>query len=667
MTEYQVNFTDFVNKGSIIVDDGTSNSTDTSLVFPGRNFANYGKIVNENFLHLLENFANNTAPINPVEGQLWYNNTDGIDQLQIYDGTQWVSAGGLKKANSEPEASGSILGDLWVDTANKQLYIYSGSGYILVGPDFSEGAATGARFVNVVSTTNVENPVIINYVNNIPVSIISNTEFTPKLSISGFSTIRIGVNLRSNAKYYGTAEKAETLLVSGTPTDGALFARLNASNVFDRSIRINNNGGLIIGENQTLALSIAGSIAEIRNIANDGSIDFKVNSGGTSLTAMRIFNNTKITIGSNKIPTEALDVVGNIKTSGTVTILNSDTIATALSVSGSTTISENLSVTGTITVGDNLITDDILPSTNITKNIGTNALKYNNIYANSVYGSFIGNVTGNVTGTTTIAGKLSSPTTFTMTGDVIASSFAFDGQIGGSTKTFTTTLNSTFLTDKTQVTTVEINDEVLINRPGTGLRKIEQEDLVSKIPNTAQGPVIPVGSIMPYAGTTAPTGWFICDGTERSTPIYAALQAVIGTNFGAGTATTFKLPDFRGRTLLGWLYDASGTLPAPTGPYVSSITANTVGLTGGDESSLITDSQLPQHTHSLQSDAGTQFYATTNSIVTEPGTASISIVGGDPGTGFTRTAGITGYSTQDEFSTVPPFSTVNFIIYHGVF
>jgi hypothetical protein len=69
----------------------------------------------------------------------------------------------------------------------------------------------------------------------------------------------------------------------------------------------------------------------------------------------------------------------------------------------------------------------------------------------------------------------------------------------------------------------------------------------------------------------------------------------------------------------------------------------------------------------LQSDAGTQFYATTNSTVTEPGTASISIVGGDPGTGFTRTAGITDYSTQDEFSTVPPFSTVNFIIYHGVF
>jgi len=662
---YQVNFTD-INKGFIEVEPNSANTTDTSLDFPGRNFANYGKIVNENFLHLLENFANNSAPDSPVEGQLWYDNTDGIDQLKIYDGTQWVSAGGLKKANSEPEASSSILGDLWVDTANKQLYIYSGSGWILVGPDYSEGASTGAKFVNVVSTTNVENPVIINYVNNIPVSIISNTEFKSKLDISGFDRIYPGVNLRLNSKYYGTVEKAEKLLVSGTPIEGAFFARLNTSNTFTGAIRVSNNGGLIIGETQTLALSIAGSVAEIRNIANDGSIDFKVNSSGTSLTAMRIFNNTKITIGSNKIPTEALDVVGNIKTSGTVTILNSDAIATALSVSGSAIVSENLSVTGTVTVGDNLTTDDILPSVTGTKNIGTSTLKYNNIYANNVYGSFVGNVAGNLTGTATTAGKLGSPTTFQMSGDVIASSFAFDGQVGGSIKTFTTTLNSKFLTDKTQVTTIEPTDEILINRPGTGLRKIEQEDLVSKIPNTAQGPLIPIGTILPYGGTVAPPGFEICDGTERFISSYSALHAVIGANYGPATSTTFTLPDFRGRTLLGWLYDAGNTLPNPTGAFVN-VTENTVGLVGGSESELITESQLPDHSHSLQSDAGTQFYATTNSSVSEPNTASISIVGGDAGTGFTRTAGISDYTTQDNISTVPPYVTVNFIIYSGVF
>ena len=98
---YTVNFTDVVNKGSLTVDDGTVNQQ-TSLALPGRNTTSYGTIIAENFLHLLENFAKNTSPANPVEGQLWYDTTVGVDQLKIYDGTQWVASGGLKKALTQP-------------------------------------------------------------------------------------------------------------------------------------------------------------------------------------------------------------------------------------------------------------------------------------------------------------------------------------------------------------------------------------------------------------------------------------------------------------------------------------------------------------------------------------------------------------------------------------
>ncbi len=659
---YQVNFTD-INKGFIEVEPNSTNTTDTSLVFPGRNFASYGEIVNENFLHLLENFANNIAPENPVEGQLWYDNTAGIDQLKIYDGTSWVSAGGLKKSTTEPEVSNSILGDLWVDTANKQLFIYSGSGWILVGPDYAEGATTGAKFVSLDSSTNIATPVIINYVNNIPVSIISNTEFTPKVPISGFNrTLYVGVNLRTNAKYYGTAEKAESVVVNGSPVDGSKFARLDNANVFERVMRINNNAGLIVGEQQTIALSVAGSIAEIRNTANDGSIDFKVNNNGTTSTAMRIFNNTKITIGGSKVPTEALDVVGNIKTSGVLTITNEGALSVALSVNGNANINENLSVVGTTTLAGDLTTDDIFPSVNGTKNIGTNSLKYNNVYANNVYGTFFGSLTGNVTGTSTSAGRLSSSRTFQISGDIISeSAYAFDGQ---QNINFVTTLNSEFLTNKELVEAVDITDEILINRIGTGLRKIAQEDLVSKIPDTAQGPLIPVGTILPYAGEIAPPGFEICDGTERSNATYAKLFAVIGNRYGLGTSNTFRLPDLRGRTLLGWLYNAGG--PLPSGNFVS-IPENQLGLYGGAESTLISEAQLPNHTHSLQGDEGTQFYATTNSVTGDTGSNSISTVGSNPGTGFTRTAGISDYTTQDPVNTVPPYATVNFIIYSGVF
>jgi microcystin-dependent protein/cytoskeletal protein CcmA (bactofilin family) len=659
---YEVNFTDSVNKGSITVDDNSLN-TETSLGLPGRNLSDYGNIVLENFLHLLENFANNNSPNNPVEGQLWYDNTDGVDQLKIYDGAQWISAGGIKKGTAQPEATVSILGDLWVDTSNQQVYLYTGSGWILVGPEFAAGANTGAKYVDVIATNNVVYPVIINYVNNVPISIISGTEFTPKTTIPGFSTIKLGVNVSSSSKYYGTSEKTENLLVSGTSYPGTAFARLDANNIFTRPLRVRNNGGISIGETPTLTFSVSGSITEIRNAASDGSIDFKVNNSGVSTTALRIFNNTKVAIGSpTKIPTEALDVVGNIVSSGSLVI--NDTSTSSLTVSGGASILRNLQVTGDVDIAGDITVSDILPNSGA-GNIGTSLLKFNNIYANNFYGNLIGNLTGSITGSSATAGKLNSSTTFSMIGDITAPSFIFDGQTGGTTKTFTTTLSDTFFTAKTKVTTVESTDEVLIRRPAdAALYRIDQEKIVSVIPNTATGPIVPVGTITMYGGTTAPSGWFICTGAEYSTSTYEALFNVIGTSFGTPSVVgVFKIPDFRGRLPLGLL----GT--ATTGNRVlNDGAATTIGGVGGSERELIAENQIPDHYHTLQGDAGTQFYAITNVTgTTDSESVPVSITGGAAGSGLPRTDSIDNFTAQEEFDTVPPFATINFIIYHGVF
>ena len=77
---YTINFTDVTNKGSVTVEDNDINQS-TSLSFVGRNTTSYGVEFNQNFLKLLENFANITAPSNPVEGQLWYDSTAGNEQL----------------------------------------------------------------------------------------------------------------------------------------------------------------------------------------------------------------------------------------------------------------------------------------------------------------------------------------------------------------------------------------------------------------------------------------------------------------------------------------------------------------------------------------------------------------------------------------------------------
>ena len=157
---YTISYTDSVNKGTIIVEDNTLNQ-ETSISFPGKNYTGYGTAVNENFLHLLENFANSNSPSRPVEGQLWYDTSTGVDQLKIYDGTTWIAASGVKKATNQPAVANSSSGDLWVNTETQQLYLFTGASWILVGPDFSDGLLTGAQAESIVGTDDVTYSVLV--------------------------------------------------------------------------------------------------------------------------------------------------------------------------------------------------------------------------------------------------------------------------------------------------------------------------------------------------------------------------------------------------------------------------------------------------------------------------------------------------------------------------
>lgn len=276
---YQVNFTDSVNKGSITVEDNTINN-ETSLGLPGLDTKSYGETVLENFLHLLENFANNDSPRNPLEGQLWYDTTAGIEQLKIYDGTNWLSASGVKKSVATPDPNTSNQGDLWVNTGTQQVFIYTGAEWILVGPDYSDGLATGSKFVTLISSDNIEVPVIINYINNSPVMIVSATEFIPKTSIQGFSKIYVGTNLSNNingypAKYRGTAEKAENLVYNSVVIPADTVVRRDIENVLTRPLRIRHRNGLDIGESQTLLLQVEGSVGVISHKATGSSLDIQ--------------------------------------------------------------------------------------------------------------------------------------------------------------------------------------------------------------------------------------------------------------------------------------------------------------------------------------------------------------------------------------------------------
>jgi hypothetical protein len=67
-----------------VVEDGTIDQT-TDLKLVGKNYAGYGEVQNENFLHILENFANTTPPPRAVVGQIWYDSTSTEKKIKFYD------------------------------------------------------------------------------------------------------------------------------------------------------------------------------------------------------------------------------------------------------------------------------------------------------------------------------------------------------------------------------------------------------------------------------------------------------------------------------------------------------------------------------------------------------------------------------------------------------
>ena len=670
---YTINFTDVTNKGSIVVEDNDINVS-TSLSLVGRNTTSYGVEFNQNFLKLLENFANTSAPTNPVEGQLWYDTTAGGEQLKVYDGTTWVASGGLKKAINEPGAAQSITGDLWVDTDNQQLYLYTGSGWTLIGPNYAGGLNTGVTPVKIIGQDNIEYSALQVEISAKPVAIISSDTFTPRAQINGFGQINPGVNLSTAditgdgaPRFYGPAEQAENLVVAGAKVPASNFLRGDVVSTTTNQLKVNTDDGIILGSGNQVALGVEGQIGVISHNTSGASLDVRVNDQGTTKTVMRVDSTTNIGI-NNTAPSEALDVTGNIKVSQGITI-DGTTASTnfgtgSLIVKGGAGVAGDMNIGGTISVLGDTETRNIIPDVTNTRNIGSLANKYSGMYATNFFGNVTGNVTGQVSGRAGSADKISSATNFTMAGEVQAPTIIFDGQTGGTTKTFQTTVANSFISNKIYTNDADPSDEFLLNRVQgqVGLYRISKRDLLSTVP------VNPPGVMMPYAGTTAPNFWLLCYGQEILQADYPELFNVIGFTYkqqgllsDAGVAK-FALPDMRGRTVMG-LDDMGGTGAG----RISGLQGSELGNSGGQETVTIQNVNLPDHEHDLVVE-GTQFYAILDAQkgVNSP-TSSIIFdapTGQNAGQAVTTSGGVSG-TTGQAMETLSPFMSLNYIIYTG--
>lgn len=176
------------------VADGTVDTT-TDLRFIGKNYAGYGEVQNENFLHLLENFANTSAPPKAILGQIWYDS--GLKKLKFYDGTQFKTASGAVASNIAP--AGLSSGDFWFDTTTDQLYTWNGAEFTLIGPQNTPETSATDIVADIVKDTGNTNRYILRVkVNSETVAIISREAFQLNSTanpIAGFSVIKKGITL----------------------------------------------------------------------------------------------------------------------------------------------------------------------------------------------------------------------------------------------------------------------------------------------------------------------------------------------------------------------------------------------------------------------------------------------------------------------------------------
>ena len=578
---------------------------------------------------------------------------------------------------------------LLVDTANQQLSLWSGSSWILVGPQFSEGTQTGPRIETIIDTTapiGISHTVISLIVADEIVAIISKDAFTPKATIDGFTTIKQGINISTKDfngngtvlnKLWGTAETANSLLVGNNPVAATNFLRSDVASITNYSLGIRNNSGITIGTDLSTSLTTT-QVGEsvLYNKIEGSSVFIRIKQSGADKDVVTVSGTN---VGINKTnPTEALDVTGIIKTNDSL-LITGTTNATNLTT-GSLTTAGGVSITKNLYVGQNLVITGTAATGALTVTgaiAASGAITAPTITATTFNGTFVGQLSGSVTGT---ASRLTSPTVFSLTGDMTSNSISFTGQQVGGIATFTTVLSSDFINTKTSVLDSVISDELIIHRIGTGLRKTNKQTFLSNVAT------VPAGAILPFAGITVPNGYLLCDGSEQLISSYPELFAAISYTYKPLIdilgVSTFGLPDLRGRFPLGKdsmnnetfvpLLPTGATTGAtinPAADRVTSVTADTVGMSEGTEDTTLSVGNLPQHRHNLQGNSGGQYYAFRNT----PGAPDDT----DASSGLGATASAAGqYLTNSgpiqttgsigvPFSTMNPYLTINYIIFTG--
>jgi hypothetical protein len=397
---YTINLTNGTEIVAGGLSDGSVDTSATSLTLIGKNYAGYGEILNENLVHLLENFASPNSggasgPPNPLAGQLWWDTTNNI--LRVYSGTSWkISTGATSAPFSSPPGDLSALGgDLWFDSTNQQLKIYSGSTFVTVGPAATPVTGDTGAFPSVMTDTLGGSHIVTQIrIAGVSYVIVSKDTFTSALA--GFSTVKAGINFSTIAS---PTMQINTQDINATAS--TLVQRDSSAGITSAAI----TGTILTGTNYITSPTVIATTSFNGNIAGNVTAD-KVEATtilASGINASGGFTGTLLTASQPNLTglgtLTALNINGNVAITAASATLNGSPIARIgdpanFSSVNSTPIGNAVPSTGAFTT----LTASALTTTAALTSNGT-------IIASTVQAGTLGNAGALLTGTLTTASQ----------------------------------------------------------------------------------------------------------------------------------------------------------------------------------------------------------------------------------------------------------------------
>lgn len=377
---------------------GVPGDATTGVVLIGQNYQNYGQLLANNFLRLLENQANSTAPLYPVEGQLWWNTTTKV--LSFYDGSKFKPCVAMSAAASAPVSP--IEGDQWWDSSAKQLKTYNGSTWLVVGPIYTAAQGiTGAFAANVTDSNASVHVVSLVQTQGNTAAIVSNdSAFTLATPINGISVVNTGINLAATAKMTGTATNSDALgsalAASYVRNDIASQSPINGSLVIQGigGLTVGNHGNVTITSdtsfNQHLTASqgnltlTAGST--ILNLVANGDILLSGNATTNMGVATKIYVDNSIQTANTVMTSYVNTGIQNLVAGATLSTLN----ALSNAVGNDPAFYNNIGMTVGFKANSTNPTFNgtISPFANASVNIGSISNTFANVYAQTFHGAY---------------------------------------------------------------------------------------------------------------------------------------------------------------------------------------------------------------------------------------------------------------------------------------